>query len=258
MAEFNTPEDHLRAAIASALNQTFPDFELILVDDCGSNDLPAIVADMADDRIRLVANPANLGLVRSLMRAIEISRGSLLVRMDTDDVYYPHHIRTLVDLAEKSPEFAVYATRACMFSDNGFRAEIGSAGEKGAREIMRGDTPIHPASMLRRESVLSVGGYPDFHRAEDLALWCELLLAGYRIVVGDQVTMKYRVHLADYGKRRLRNRHGELRARLYYYPKLGARPIDYSKLVRSVVSGLLPPKLIRYMRHARMNHTAIR
>ena len=95
MSEYNTAPQYLRESIESVLNQTFRDFEFIIIDDCGTNDLVKIVESYADPRIKIVRNKQNSGLVASLNTAIEKADGEYLVRMDTDDIAMPNRIETL-------------------------------------------------------------------------------------------------------------------------------------------------------------------
>jgi len=248
MAEYNTHESHLREAISSIVNQTFTDYELIIVDDGGNNDLAAIVSEFNDERIMVIQHATNMGFVAALETGIAAASAELVARMDTDDVYLPTHLENLVQAARDFPDFAVYSARSQEFSNDGRRMVMGTAGEKTVKSVLRGSQPSHPATLIRKSALLSVGGYPDYHRAEDLALWCEMLLHGYRLCTIEPVTHLYRVDLADYRKRRLRNRRGELGARLHYYPRLGAGPADYLKVVRTIAGGILPGRLVRSLR----------
>lgn len=63
MAEYNTPIDTLIASIESILSQSLSDFELIIVDDCGFNDVESIISVYKDDRVKVLKNKENKGLV---------------------------------------------------------------------------------------------------------------------------------------------------------------------------------------------------
>ena len=87
MAVYNN-EKTLPEAINSILSQTYKCFELIIVDDCSSDDSMEVIKDYAkqDDRVVLIKNEMNLGLPISLNKAIKISKGDYIVRMDGDDI----------------------------------------------------------------------------------------------------------------------------------------------------------------------------
>lgn len=249
MAEYNTNITDLLAAINSILDQTYRDFEFIIVDDGGKNDLKKIVDEFGDSRIRIIFNSGNKGFVYSLNNAIEHARGKYLVRMDTDDIALPNRIEKLVQFIKKNNEFDIVGSRATEFSDNVDHGIIGKSGEKSKYAIMRGDTMVHPSVIMRKHAIVRVGGYPDYYRSEDLALWCELLLKGSRFYVIDDVLLKYRVNLHDYKKRNLKNRRGEIQVRLHYYPKLGGGPVEYFRIIKSIVAGLMPSHFVQEYRN---------
>jgi glycosyltransferase family 2 candidate b-glycosyltransferase len=253
MAEYNTNNVDLKVAIKSILNQTYRDFEFIIVDDGGKNDLAAIKKELGNDkRIRIIKNPENRGLVYSLNNAIAHANGEYLVRMDTDDIAEKNRIKTLYEYSKKHPEFAVVSSRAMEFSGDENYGTIGSRGEKTRREIMRGDVPVHAAAIIKKADIQQIGGYKDYNRAEDLALWCDLLLANKRMYMIDNILYLYRVNPNDYRKRRLRHRGGELKARLHYYPLLGAGPIEYIRIIKSILAGMAPTWMIRLYRNKRL------
>lgn len=255
MAEYNTDPDLLRGAIASILTQTETRFELLIVDDGGRNDVPAIAAEFADERIRVVGYGENRGFVAALNAGWPQARGRFIARMDTDDTVEPTYLETIHSFLAEHPEYAVVSGQAVEFSTDGPALVHGRPGEVTRRSLMRGGAPIHAASMMRTEALAAVGGYPEYRRAEDLALWCEMLLAGERMYIVPEVVYHYRVEAADFAKRRLRNRGDEIRVRLHYYPRLGARPAEYLRIVKSVVSGVLPTPMVRWLR-ARMHTRA--
>ncbi|MHA2787660.1 glycosyltransferase [Corynebacterium sp. S7] len=249
MAEYNTEPSKLVASIQSMLDQTVRDFELIIIDDGGSNDVEEIVSQFNDSRIRVIKNDRNRGLPYSLNRAIDESSTEILVRMDTDDVSVPTRLEKQLAFLEGHPEYAVVGSRVNQIADGEIAGSTKAAGEKLPRDVMRGNSLFHPSTVMRKSAVLEVGGYPDRKRAEDLALWCELLLAGFRLYEMDDILLNYRVDFSDYKKRSLKHRKGEIQTRLYYYPKLKAGPREYLKIVQSIVAGLAPPRLAQAYRH---------
>lgn len=252
MAEYNTNLEDLRAAISSILDQTFTDFEFIIVNDGSKNDLQGIANEFNDSRIRLIDNGHNRGFVYSLNSAIKHARGKYLVRMDTDDTVTKNRIEVLYNFVIAHPEYDVVSSRAQEFSEDRKFGMIGRAGEKTSIDVLRGDTPVHAASIMVKDAIEDIGGYKgNFPRAEDLALWCDLLLARKRLYVINDVLYHYRVNRSDYKKRSLRYRGGEIRARMFYYPKLGAGPLEYMRIAKSILAGIAPIWLIRLYRNTR-------
>lgn len=249
MGDYNTPRPILVQAVRAILAQTYTDFELVIIDDGSETSTASRLTDVRDSRIRIMTNRHNLGLGRTLNRGLVDMQTDLVVRADSDDVAHPQCVAVLVAAAQNHTEYSVISGRAQEFGCDGrLGAIIGTPGEKGAREVLGFDGPVHPASLLRRKDVVELGGYPDYRRAEDFALWCELLLSGKRLLVLPDVLVDYRVADTDFAKRSLRQRSGELRARLHYIPLLHGRPRDYMTLAETIMAGAMPGKLVRWYR----------
>ncbi len=248
MAEYNTNPADLHASIESILKQTLSDFELIIVDDCGQNDMKAMSEKFNDDRLVIIKNAKNMGLIFSLNRGIKYARADYIARMDTDDIALPQRLKKQYEFITQNSEYDVVGSRAVEFTGDQDMGILGKPGEKNKKSIMRGDSIIHPTVIMRKKAIKSVGFYPYFERAEDLALWCELLLSGCRLYVMNEILLKYRLNQEDYGKRRIRKRKGEIKARLTYYPKLKAAPKDYIHIAKNIMSGILPQSFVRAYR----------
>ena len=92
-------ERYLRRAVESVLAQTYRDWELILVDDCSTDRSLDTLGKFKDDRIRVLSNATNQGLVRNRNRIMREAQGRYLAWLDQDDVAYPHRLaRQLADL----------------------------------------------------------------------------------------------------------------------------------------------------------------
>lgn len=248
MSEYNTDPAVLKASILSILNQNFTDFEVIIVDDCGANDMKKVAESFGDARLRVVENSTNQGLALSLNTAVASAKADYVVRMDTDDIALPDRLSTLYEYIQRHPEYAVVGSLALEFSSTGDEGVLASRGEKTAHSLMRGDSLVHPSVIINKDAFLDVGGYKEYKRAEDLGLWCALVMKGYRLYVIDKVLLRYRVNDNDYKKRTLRNRTGEIKVRLEYYPKFNASPFDYLFIIKSIIAGILPHKFVRSYR----------
>ncbi|WP_051593531.1 glycosyltransferase family 2 protein [Achromobacter sp. DH1f] len=92
---------YIKIAIDSVLGQTFKDWELLVVDDCSSDDTGKYVLDYQDERIRYIKNPQNLGVAQTRNRAIEAALGKYIAFLDSDDVWLPQKLAAQVALLEK-------------------------------------------------------------------------------------------------------------------------------------------------------------
>lgn len=248
MSEYNTPPDYLRASIESILSQTFKDIEIIIVDDCGKNDLDSITEEYKDKRIRVIKNNKNIGLVESLNKAIAVSKADILARMDTDDVADENRLEEQYNFMINHEEYSVVGTLANEFSKNSTTGVLGKPGEKTAKSLAYGDSIIHPSVMMRKKDIQSIGGYKNYKRAEDLSLWFELVMKGFRLFVIDRVLLNYRVNEEDYSKRKFKTRGGEIKARLHYYHLTKAPVLAYLVIIKSIVSSILPTRIVAFFR----------
>jgi glycosyltransferase involved in cell wall biosynthesis len=103
MSVFNG-EPYLREAVDSVLNQTFEDFEFVIVDDCSTDASVKTLESYDDPRIVRLYNPANLGLPRSLNRGLSICRGDIIARQDQDDVSLPSRFNDQLQHLARHPE----------------------------------------------------------------------------------------------------------------------------------------------------------
>ena len=82
-------DPYVSDAIESVLSQTYSDFELLVLDDCSTDNTADIVKSFKDSRIRLVSNEVNLGLAENLNKGIELANTEFIARMDGDDIACP-------------------------------------------------------------------------------------------------------------------------------------------------------------------------
>lgn len=110
-------QDSIAASIRSILNQTFTDWELIIIDD-GSRDKTLVTAvQFSDSRIRIVDGRQNLGLPSRLNEAVQMSVGKYFARMDGDDIAYPERLAKQVLFLDQHPEVDLLATSMSVFKD---------------------------------------------------------------------------------------------------------------------------------------------
>ena len=250
MSEYNTKPEYLNIAIKSILDQTFKDFELIIVDDCGFNDVFKIISKFQDKRIKVIKNKINMGTAYSKNRAVKLSGADYIAIMDTDDISLPSRLEITYNFILKNQQYDVVSSRVLEFGDNQEYGIMGKSGEKNNKNIIMGDFPIHGAAIIKKASILKVGGYNNYYRkSQDYVLWCDLLLKNSRFYMLNDVLYRYRVNLEDYKKRKLTQRKYELRASFIYYPKLGASIWDYRYIAKSIIAGILPSRFVYHYRH---------
>lgn len=106
MPVYNTKEEWLREAIESILNQSYKDFEFIIIDDGSDKSIEPIVNSYNDARIVLIRQE-NQGIAKSLNYGFKISKGEYIARMDSDDISMPERFEKQVNFLDKNPQISV-------------------------------------------------------------------------------------------------------------------------------------------------------
>jgi glycosyltransferase involved in cell wall biosynthesis len=195
---FNEAPAVLAESLNSLVAQTFADFECIVVDE--STDASSAAACKAlcdrDDRFRYVRPPKRIGLSSSLNLGVQMSRGDLIARFDSDDVCVPDRLERQVAYLSAHPQVGVLGGGLELMDEAGrtvaFRDYPAEQAEIERR--FQSTTAIaHPTVMMRRHLLLEHGGYDsDFRFAEDLDLWLRLLNRGVRFANLPGVLVRYR------------------------------------------------------------------
>lgn len=190
-------ESTLNAAIQSILNQTFQDFEFLIVNDGSSDGTASILEGLqrADPRIRVISQE-NQGLTKSLQRGLQEARGTFIFRQDADDLSLPHRIETILPLLEKHPfvlsgwenfsEEKAWRSRSCLALTN-LPSKL--------RDFLLGFVNIaaHGTYAFRKSDALELGGYRSFfYLAQDYDLLLRMKPRG--IVVVSEILYRLRIH----------------------------------------------------------------
>jgi glycosyltransferase involved in cell wall biosynthesis len=167
-------EAYLGEAVASVLEQTFTDFEFIVVDDGSTDRTPDILASFSDPRLVVITQP-NAGLTISLNRALRRSRGELIARMDADDVALPERFERQAAYLNAHPEVGLLGTGALEIAPSGEVVGTIVPPENDSeirRALIRRNPFVHSSIMARRLVIERAGGYDErLPVAQDYDLW---------------------------------------------------------------------------------------
>ena len=169
----------LCASVQSVLDQTFGDFELLIVNDGSTDETAAILREIRDPRVRVLTNPTNRGLTRSLNRALAEARGEFIARQDADDLSEPHRFEKQIAFLRARPHVALLGTA-------GWRVNS-SARTTGSNDLPTThdailwtsvtDNPFLHTSIMFRRAVIAgeFGGYDEEYLiCQDFALWSRI------------------------------------------------------------------------------------
>lgn len=188
-------EQYLSIAIDSILNQTFTDFEFVIINDYSTDQSKAIIQSYADERIVYLENEKNIGLAASLNKGIAIAKGKYIARMDDDDVAFPERLQRQVAFLEENREIGLLGTYAEIGGkQTGLRKHSEYSDELKVRTFFSCQF-CHPTVMIRKE-VLDQNNlrYNEaFSTAQDYDLWSRMLKCTDFATLPD-VLLKYRTH----------------------------------------------------------------
>lgn len=185
-------EKFLKEAIDSILNQTFPNFEFLIIDDGSTDSSAAIIHSYKDERIRFIKNETNLGITATLNKGIDLAKTELIARMDADDISYPERLHKQYNHFQQYPDIALLSTWAREVNEK----RVPVVTEKFKSEFfyytLTFDCWIyHPTVMYKRSAVLDAGKYQASY-TEDFDLWWRLSRK-YKIYNYPEVLLDYRL-----------------------------------------------------------------
>lgn len=193
---YNTDPAHLRACIESVLNQTFTDFEFLIVNDSPKNtELDAVVASYKDARIRYSKNKKNIGISATRNKLLDMARGEYVAIFDHDDISVPDRLERQVAVLDANPHIGVVSGWLQHFGASDYLWKTPESDLDIKIAMMYNCCIAHTATMIRK-SVLDENNirYEEyFSPAEDYRLWARLMGITHFYNIQD-VMVRYRMH----------------------------------------------------------------
>ncbi|MGZ3920773.1 MAG: glycosyltransferase [Bacteroidia bacterium] len=192
-------ERFLRDAIQSILDQSYKNFEFIIINDGSTDSSEQIILSFSDERIKYIKNERNLGLIATLNKGIEIASCKYIARMDQDDIAFPTRFETQLKYFDSQNADMVCSPVEFINANNEFSGywelDRKASSPEAINEILPFDNCLaHPTVMIKSE-VLKKYRYEISQKAsEDWDLWMRLAADGYRIVKTIEVLLRYRFH----------------------------------------------------------------
>ncbi len=180
-----SPEFFQRALQSVWEEQTRKPEQIVLIKDGPLTiELDCIIDDWRSklgEILKVVELPLNVGLGKALNEGLMYCKYELVARMDTDDISMPERFEMQIEFMRDHPEVSVCSSYIEEFDENNITTIRRLPLEHyDILTFAKKRCPIsHPAVIFRKSAVLSVGGYPEFNKAQDVALWSLLLSKGY-------------------------------------------------------------------------------
>lgn len=200
MSVYKEPIDWLKMSIESILNQTYGNFEFIIIND-NPDDLILFnflqSMQSKDDRIVLINNKYNLGLTKSLNLGLKISKGKYIARMDADDVSSPSRFEKQLYILDNDDKVDVVFGHVLLFTDdlsNNKLRKIHLHNDTIQMILLRRNCLVHPVAMMRKSFLNDNNISYDIHfkRSQDYDLWLTMILLGVNFYIIDEPLLYYR------------------------------------------------------------------
>ena len=219
-------EAYLAEAIESIINQTFQNWELIVINDCSTDSTAQILADFAqkDARVKVHPNEVNLRLPTSLNKAISLCSGKYIARMDADDISLPGRLEKQYKFMEENPDVSLSSCRF-MTVKNGVYASGGAGGRCDSDAIkamlLVANPILHPGVIAKAEVMKEFCYDTTLTCTEDLELWTRLAMANHKMKILPECLLIYRLHDKQITSTTLERQHTEvLKIQQKYYSSL--------------------------------------
>ena len=178
-------EKFLAEAIDSVLNQTFSDFELLIVNDCSTDKSRNIINSYQDKRIRLINNEKNIGQTKSMNRGLKLAKGKYIARLDQDDVSCKDRLQLQIKYISGLSK-TILGSWAYDINNNS--ETVGYIQNPLDNDSIIDSLAIsssltHSSIFMERKDMLSLGGYSDkYNIAMDWALWIKAAKNNYKFM----------------------------------------------------------------------------
>lgn len=215
MAAYNA-SNFIADSITSVLNQTYRNFELLIINDGSTDDTETIINSFNDQRIRVIKNKRNYGLIESRNIALSEAKGKFIAILDSDDVAVPHRLETQLNAFKKNPQLAVVGSRAIIIDQNGNetgeKLDVFTGIDKIKVTLFFENTIVHSSTMIRTEVFREFNGYQGIPLIEDYDLFFRISQK-YPIENLADYLVKYRIHATNISSQK----RDQLDQALYYF-----------------------------------------
>jgi len=195
-------EAYFDRAVPSILNQTYRDFEYLIIDDGSTDGTVQFLEDLEkkDERVRVLRN-GRMGRAKALNYALEQARGEYIVQQDFDDESYPERIKSQVEFLDANPRVGMVGTWYILDDKNRGERYIRKwpVDNSAIRKMMAKTIPFALTQVtLRKEALVAAGGMADVQNIIDLRTWIRVGQQGWEYANLPEVLGVHYVYGASY------------------------------------------------------------
>lgn len=189
---------YIKEAIDSVLNQSFKDFELIVLDDCSTDNTEEIVKSYFDEKIKYFKNDKQLRIAASRNKAIDLCGGKYIAVLDSDDIWYDtEKLKKQIEFLENNKEYALVGTNAIFINDKGEEIKKSSVkieDKEIRKSILLRNQFFHSSVLFSKDVFINLGNYDENLKiGEDYDLFLRIGQK-YKFANLKDYSTKYRVH----------------------------------------------------------------
>ena len=233
MPVFNC-ELYIREAVDSILNQTFTDFEFLIIDDASTDKTVSIIKSYKDSRIQLIEKITNTGYTKSLNYGLQVAKGEYVARMDGDDISLPERFAKQVAFLDANLDVVLCGTSYEIIGEKK-KTIIPENHDEIKLALLRANCIAHPSVLIRKKALDEFFVVYDTSKepAEDYNMWVRLLKIG-KLHNLQEILLKYRIHITSVSRTRVEEQERntiETRIQLLNYLGIYLEPFEL-ELVR--------------------------
>ena len=203
MAAYNA-QDTIASAIQSVLDQTYSNWELLIIDDCSQDNTVSIVQSFADERIRLLVNKKNCGVSLTRKKGLDAAKGDWIAVLDSDDIWEPQKLKKQIELSKLK-------NAKLIFTGSGFMDESGKRLDWQLhvpkrltyRELLKQNLVSNSSVLVKKELYKKYYAIGD-NMHEDFAIWLGISKEGIIAYGIDEPLLVYRLATSSKSSNKLK------------------------------------------------------
>jgi len=250
MSVYNA-EKYLKKAIESILDQSFDDFEFIIIDDKSQDSSADIISRYSkkDQRIKYFKNRENKGLTFSLNKGLKLAHGDYIARMDADDISHPKRLEKQYTYLQKNNDIALLGTAAYNIDEKGeviSNRNVPLSFEEIKENIKMVNPIIHPSVMFRKKDIIDIGCYNEkYTKVQDYELWFRAIANGLKAENLEEQLLYYRVNNQYFERKSLNYRITDLKVRWTGYNLLSLPLYKRYGILIPILLGVTPSFILK-------------
>ena len=220
-------------AIDSILNQTFNDFEFLIIDDGSTDQSIDQIKSYDDPRIQLNVNRKNIGLSATLNKGLDLARGKYVARMDQDDISMPERIKKQFEFMEYNSDVDVFGSWLRLMGKYDGILELETDSEKIKMNLLTNVNLAHSSVMIRKSTLVkcNLNYNPTFSVAQDYDLWVRMFEYCSFATLPEPL-LRYRMHDDQSSINLEQQNHVETnRILTNLLKKMGVKPDDFDLII---------------------------